>query len=234
MQNFTITVNQTAFTPITVSGVVYKDINGNGTRDVGDPALSGWTIQSATSTAALRRPPRRPTAAVRTASPTSGRAATGCARCRSPGWYQTSTNPADITATSGVNVPGVNFGDHSQAAPAVVGRDARQQPVRSTPTPAAGPAPAAPAGRAATAPSRPAAPAARTRCGGRPLLGVYEVFVSYPAAEHVYALTRSSTEVRRWRRLSMTGRTVPGYATYGGVSWASLGVFNFNVLRLSI
>src|SRR5581483_9086847 len=33
------------FFPITISGVVFNDINGNGARDSGDPGLQGWTIQ---------------------------------------------------------------------------------------------------------------------------------------------------------------------------------------------
>jgi hypothetical protein len=99
------------FTLTTIGGVVFQDNNGNGSKDAGDNGLLGWTIdldlnadgvvdQTAVSDASgnYSFPNLRP----------------GIYRIREEGqtgWLQTTTNPNDITNTSGVDHTTVNFGN---------------------------------------------------------------------------------------------------------------------------
>src|SRR5207248_1407355 len=89
----------------------FVDVNGNGVLDTNEPGQAGVTIQliNATTGAVLQS----------TVTNSSGNfsftgLAPGSYRVREvtpAGTVQTTANPADILATSGVNVSGVNFGN---------------------------------------------------------------------------------------------------------------------------
>ncbi len=101
------------FKLITVSGLKYNDLNGNGTRDSGDPGLAGWTFQLTNL---------GDNSVVSATTDASGAFAftgvgPGTYRLREvpqPGWGPTTPNPADIVATSGKDVTGVEFGNFNQ------------------------------------------------------------------------------------------------------------------------
>lgn len=105
-------VNFGNFQKITISGSKFNDLNGNGVWNDGEVALSGWTIQL----------DKEPFGSVDDTDVTDGSGnysftnlGPGTYRLREvnqTGWTQTTTNPLDITATSGTNVPNVNFGNH--------------------------------------------------------------------------------------------------------------------------
>src|SRR5207249_1565548 len=99
------------FQLVNVSGEKFVDVNGNGVLDTNEPGQAGVTIQliNATTGAVLQS----------TVTDSSGnfsftRLAPGtypARRASALGTIQTTANPADIQATSGVNVSGVNFGN---------------------------------------------------------------------------------------------------------------------------
>src|SRR5207245_2485559 len=101
------------FQLINVSGQKFVDVNGNGVLDANEPGQPGVTIQliNATTGAVLQS----------TVTDSSGNfsftgLAPGSYRVREvtpAGTVQTTANPADIQATSGVNVSGLNFGNVS-------------------------------------------------------------------------------------------------------------------------
>ncbi|HZQ27786.1 MAG TPA: SdrD B-like domain-containing protein, partial [Acidimicrobiales bacterium] len=101
-----------AFHTITIDGTVFDDINGDGAAALGDPGINGRTVfldandngvldsgevNTTTSGGAYQFSGITPgTYKVRTVVPA--------------GWTQTSSDPADIAASSGTNVGGVDFG----------------------------------------------------------------------------------------------------------------------------
>ena len=99
------------FQLINIRGEKFVDVNGNGVLDTNEPGQAGVTIQliNATTGAVLQS----------TVTNSSGNfsftgLAPGSYRVREvtpAGTVQTTANPADILATSGVNVSGVNFGN---------------------------------------------------------------------------------------------------------------------------
>jgi hypothetical protein len=99
------------FTPVTLSGVVFRDLNGNGTRDPGEPGIPGVTVERQTTGGAV------------VASTVTGAggsyaltgAGPGTHRVRQvvpAGLLQVTPNPSDVVvAVSGVSVSGLDFGD---------------------------------------------------------------------------------------------------------------------------
>ncbi len=113
------------FTLITISGLKFNDLNGSGAQDPGEPGLGGVTIQLDTGANGTVD-----ATALTSAGGTYSFANLG------PGTYrvrevapasstQTTANPADITATSGTNVSGIDFGNLANATAAVPALDPR-------------------------------------------------------------------------------------------------------------
>ncbi len=97
------------FHKISISGQKYNDLNGNGSKNAGEPGLSGWTIE-------LDKSPFRSVDATTVTNGSGNYSFTnlgpGTYRLREvgqTGWTQTSTNPADITVSSGTNVSNIDF-----------------------------------------------------------------------------------------------------------------------------
>jgi len=98
------------FHNVSISGQKFNDLNGNGTKDAGEPGLSGWTINLDTGA--------NGSVDATTMTDTSGNytfsVGPGIYRIRESGqigWSQTTTNPVDFTVVSGQNVTGVDFGN---------------------------------------------------------------------------------------------------------------------------
>src|SRR5439155_12561816 len=99
------------FTRIIIGGVSFKDLDADGFKDPGEVGLPGVTIQ-------LDRDANGSVDAT-TTSDFNGNYAfanlgPGVYRIRQvvpAGYTQSSANPGDVTASSGTNVPGLNFGD---------------------------------------------------------------------------------------------------------------------------
>src|SRR5207249_2276320 len=107
-------VNFGNFQQISISGQAFNDTNGNGSKDLGEPGLSGWTIfldNNNNGTLDVGEPS--------TLTDVNGNygffnLGPGTYRVREvapAGWVRTTLNPPDITASSGSSVGGVNFGN---------------------------------------------------------------------------------------------------------------------------
>ncbi len=115
--------NFTNFHNISVSGQKYNDLNGNGIKETGENGLENWTINLLNTSDVLISS---------TPTDSSGNYSfsnlgPGTYRVREvlkPGWGQTSTNPSDIVATSGVNVAGVDFGNQMRGSIKII-KDAK-------------------------------------------------------------------------------------------------------------
>jgi Fungalysin metallopeptidase (M36)/SdrD B-like domain/Fungalysin/Thermolysin Propeptide Motif/Domain of unknown function (DUF4214) len=99
------------FKLITLSGQAFNDLNGNGAQDAGEPALAGWVIQ-------LDRNADGTVDALATTNAsgnyTFANLGPGTYRVREAGqsgWLQTTADPGDVTASSGTDLPGRNFGN---------------------------------------------------------------------------------------------------------------------------
>lgn len=94
-----------------LSGTKFNDVNGNGTRDSGEPGLQGWTIQLFNGSNPL------PVATTTTASDGSYSftgLTLGSYRVREvnqTGWVQTTANPADVMVLGATTVCGLDFGN---------------------------------------------------------------------------------------------------------------------------
>lgn len=94
-----------------ITGAKFNDLNGNGVWDQDEPTLAGWTIEL----------DKAPFGSVDTTTVTDGNGAytftnltPGDYRVREVqqnGWIQTTANPSDISAISGQDTSGVNFGN---------------------------------------------------------------------------------------------------------------------------
>lgn len=111
-----VVIGLNLFTPVTISGQKFDDLNGNGAKDSGEPGLDGVTIN-------LDKDANGSVDATTTTSGGGNYSFTvtsaGAYRIREVvpvGYVQTTANPADITASSGVNVTGVDFGNFNCAA----------------------------------------------------------------------------------------------------------------------
>ena len=99
-----------AFKLFTISGTAFNDLNGNQVADKGEPGLAGWQVQltdlttGATSTAATDKNGNY-------SFPTLGPGVYRVREVVPAGWSQLTPNPADVTAVSGTDVPGLSFAD---------------------------------------------------------------------------------------------------------------------------
>src|SRR5207249_637734 len=101
------------FQKVSISGLLFQDTDGGGTRESGDPGLSGRTVYlDANGNGTLD------TGETSTTSDSSGNYSfsglgPGTYRVRQAlpaGWLQTTADPAAIQAQSGSNVAGLDFG----------------------------------------------------------------------------------------------------------------------------
>lgn len=95
-----------------ISGIVYRDTNRNGVRDIGEPKLPGWTV-------VLHRPDTTTTLVATdiTGKYTFTGLTTGeytVTEMVPTGWVQTSSDPLPITMVSGLDSTGNNFGNNVQ------------------------------------------------------------------------------------------------------------------------
>ncbi|MBI5404815.1 MAG: DUF11 domain-containing protein, partial [Candidatus Kerfeldbacteria bacterium] len=98
----------------TISGYKFNDLNGNGTWDQGEPALSGWTInldQDANGSVDQTTVTNGSGFYQFTVLPDTYRVR----EVPQAGWTQTSTNPNDINVGGGQSVQNVNFGNFQLA-----------------------------------------------------------------------------------------------------------------------
>ena len=94
-----------------ISGQVFDDLNGDGVKDPGEPALAGWTIQL--DAGADGSVDQTTTTAVDGTYVFMG-LGPGTYRVREvlqAGWIQTTPDPADIPFQAGATVTDVDFGD---------------------------------------------------------------------------------------------------------------------------
>jgi hypothetical protein len=101
------------FVPVSVSGTVFNDLNGNGTRQTGEPGLQGWTVQLVDSNSTVVGSATTNASGNYTISNVGSGTFTlrevlqsGFTRTApgAPGTYT-------FTTTSGTNITGDNFGD---------------------------------------------------------------------------------------------------------------------------
>jgi hypothetical protein len=100
----------------TISGTVYNDINGNGSRDAGEPSLSGWIIYDDLNNNGVFQPGDPFAVSNATGSYTLSNVGPGTHHIREyllPGWIPTGSAVAGYTimATSGQGLTGRDFGD---------------------------------------------------------------------------------------------------------------------------
>ncbi|MBI3466005.1 MAG: hypothetical protein HY000_23570, partial [Planctomycetes bacterium] len=102
------------FKRFTISGQKFEDHDGNGAKDAEDQGLEGWTIfLDANRNGVLDTDETTTTTHVDGTYGFTG-LGPGTHRVREvakQGWLQTTADPADIVPSSGVNVPGVDFGN---------------------------------------------------------------------------------------------------------------------------
>ena len=112
-------VNFGNFENVTLGGVKFNDINGNGIQDADEPGLKGWTIQlHDTSDNVLDT-----TVTEEGGFYTFADNGPGTYRVREvnkPGWVQMTANPADTTVVSGQDVMDLHFGNLYQADVSIV------------------------------------------------------------------------------------------------------------------
>ncbi len=102
------------FQLIIISGSKFQDTNGNGIRDTGEPSLTGVTIFLDANSNGVLDLGERSTTTDANGNYSFANLAAGTYVVREVlpvGFVQTTTNPANIVASSGTNVSGVFFGN---------------------------------------------------------------------------------------------------------------------------
>src|SRR5205814_1864262 len=110
-------INFGAFQQISISGLLFQDSNGDGVRERNNPRLTSWHVDmDANDNAPLDT--SEATATTDSHAPSLHDALPICTyRVRQvlpTGWLQTTSNPTDLSASSGSNVAGINFGAFQQ------------------------------------------------------------------------------------------------------------------------
>ena len=102
------------FQLISVGGLKFQDMNGNGSQEGGDAGLGGWTIFNDANNNGILDAGESSTITAANGSYSLTGLGPGTIRIRevvSNPWIQTTPNPTAFTATSGSNRTGVNFGN---------------------------------------------------------------------------------------------------------------------------
>src|SRR5262249_17954778 len=114
--------------PVSLSGAVFHDVNGNGVRDAGEPALAGWTVfvdgagtgplDAGEPSAVTNAQGNSPAATVRPGTVL-------LAQVVQANWVQTlpEDGPRSVAVVSGVNQTGLDFGNKSGTLTGLVFRD---------------------------------------------------------------------------------------------------------------
>jgi hypothetical protein len=92
---------------------VFNDLDSNGVKDDGEPAQEGWTVFLDSNNDGILDPDESSTTTDAEGNYAFAGLGPGTYRVRlvvQDGWQQTTANPADIDAQSGVDVPGQDFG----------------------------------------------------------------------------------------------------------------------------
>jgi protocatechuate 3,4-dioxygenase beta subunit len=111
-------INFGNFKLFTISGQKYNDMNGNGVKDAGDNGLQNWTIFFDNNNNGTLDGGERNLTTDGSGNYTFTDVGPGTYKVREVlqnGWMQTTTNPSDIVAVSGVNVSSINFGNFQYA-----------------------------------------------------------------------------------------------------------------------
>lgn len=105
----------------TISGQKFNDLDGDGIKDMGEPGIAGWTVNLDKNTDG--------SIDATTITDTNGDYSftgltAGTYRIREvdqTGWIQTTTNPAEVIITSGINETNISFGNqYDTIAPTVI------------------------------------------------------------------------------------------------------------------
>jgi hypothetical protein len=108
------------FKLISISGTKFQDTDDNGIRDPGEPGLAGVTIFLDTNNNGVLDPGEVSTTTDANGNYHFDNLGPGVYYVREvepTGWTQTTPNPAPITAVSGQNVTGVDFGNFQTPTP---------------------------------------------------------------------------------------------------------------------
>jgi len=108
-------VNFGDFYLISISGAKFQDINGDGTRDVGDPGVQGWTVYLDANDNGMLDPGEVSTTTDADGNYTFADLGPGTYLVREVqqgGSVQSTANPDPIVASSGTDVTGATFGNN--------------------------------------------------------------------------------------------------------------------------
>jgi len=103
------------FKLIKISGQKYNDLDADGVKDSGEAGLAGWTIYLDANKNGVLDAGEKSTTTDANGNYSFENLGPGTYTVREvqqTGWEQTSANPADIAAASGVNRTNVDFGNH--------------------------------------------------------------------------------------------------------------------------
>lgn len=108
------------WTTASISGMKFNDLNGNGSRDSGEPGLPGWTIYLDQNHNGAKDSGEASAVTDANGNYTIGNLASGTYRVREVAqadWTQKTTNPADIALADQQVKTGVNFGNQANTTP---------------------------------------------------------------------------------------------------------------------
>jgi hypothetical protein len=106
-------VNFGNFRLVTISGTLFHDLNANGVRDAGEPGLSGWTVFLDANNNGILDAGEISTVTNGGGGYSFNDLGPGTYRVRlvpQSGWQLSTPLPADILASSGTNVSGLDLG----------------------------------------------------------------------------------------------------------------------------
>jgi predicted extracellular nuclease len=111
-----ILIGLSLFTPITISGQAFNDVNRDGVKNAGETGLQGVTIQLDQGADGTAEETATTDAGGNYSFSNLGTGAYRVRQAPPSGYVQTTANPPDIIAVSGENVRGVDFGNFNCAA----------------------------------------------------------------------------------------------------------------------
>ncbi len=106
------------FQKISISGMKFHDLDGNGLKDAEEPGLADWTIfmdQNSNDTFDIGEASTTTDVNGNYTFSNLGPGTYTLREVQQSGWTQTTSNPAGIVATSGMNINGVDFGNFRNA-----------------------------------------------------------------------------------------------------------------------
>ncbi|MBI5217056.1 MAG: hypothetical protein HY960_14975, partial [Ignavibacteriae bacterium] len=100
------------FEKVSISGMKFNDMDGDGTKDEGDSGLSGWRIYLNGSATDSATTDANGNYSLTNLGPGTYTLSEGV----QAGWVQTTANPSAITTSSGTDVSGQNFGNFEKVS----------------------------------------------------------------------------------------------------------------------